>query len=437
MKILLRNGEIFRHGRFERADLRIEQNKIAAIGSSLSGPADREIDATGLSIFPGFIDVHVHFREPGLAQKEGWQNGSKAAAHGGVCTVFEVQNNEPLSLDAARIQQRQKLASQGLVDFGCYGNLLPQALPKLSEIAPLVPAFKLFLGGSTGMNGIPERSLLKDLFQAAAAVGKTIVAHCEDETILTRLREKAVHSNAADHHQLRPREAERASIETAISLAEETKASLHVFHVTTAAGTALISEAKKKKLSVSASVSFHNLIFTAADTAKAGNYLKVNPPIQTGEDRDALREALSRGTIDALATDHAPHFREEKENPYAQAPSGIPSVDFFLPLLLSLVEERALSLERAVEAASLIPAQLFGIRSKGQIETGLDADLVLCNRHQRRQVQASDIVSRAGWSPYLGKTLFGFPEMTFVRGKIVFEKGNFFDGAWGKPVLFQ
>lgn len=436
MRTLVRGGQVFRGGRFDRSDIALEGEKIAEIGLELRGSFASEIDASGFWVLPGLIDIHVHFREPGLAHKEGWENGSRAAVRGGATAVFEVQNNEPLSVDAARIRQRHDLAAKGLVDFGCYGNLLPQSLPQLREMAPLVPAFKLFMGGSTGMDGIPDRKLLGKLFAAAADAGRPIVAHCEDEGLLSPLVSKAGGATAADHHRLRPPEAETRSIRTAIELAQDTGVALHIFHLSTAGGADLVEAAKSKGLSVTASVSPHNLFFSREDVARLGNRLKVNPPIQGGEDRARLREALARGVIDAVATDHAPHLRSEKERSYAEAPAGVPSVEFLLPLLLSAVDSGVLPCARAIEAASEEPARIFGIRGKGRVEPGFDADLVLIDPEASHEVGSADVVSRAGWTPYEGRRLRGFPRCTIVRGKAVFQAGRFAAGPWGRPVPF-
>ncbi len=308
MRVLFRQAEIYRNSRFERGDVLIQNGKISAVASSLDEPADAEIPSSGLSLLPGLIDVHVHFRDPGLEKKEGWKNGSRAAVRGGVTSVLEIQNNPPLCVHPEALKKRFHRAMEGLVDFGGYANLLPASLEYLPELAARVPGFKLFMGGSTGVRGIEDRAVLEELFAAAAQTGKPIVAHCEDETILKQEAAKEGEFTAADHHRLRPAQAEERSLELALELAEKTKAKLHVFHLSTGRGAELIAEAKKKGLPVSCSVSLHNLIFSCEDAERLGNKIKVNPPIQTPQDRESLRQALRDGVIDIVATDHAPHF---------------------------------------------------------------------------------------------------------------------------------
>lgn len=442
MKTIFRGGKIFRPGSFAKledcfipGEILVDGEKIAAVGATLRESFDREIDLKGKCILPGLIDVHAHFRDPGLAHKEGWGNGSRAAARGGVTCVFEIQNNEPLSIDAARIRERHEIASRGLVDFGCYGNLLPASVAKLREMAPLVPAFKLFMGGSTGLDGIPDRKLLRDLFAAAADAGRPIVAHCEDESILRREAGKAQNASAADHHRLRPREAEIESVSLAVELCRETGASLHAFHLSTSEGAARVREAKRAGLPVTASVSHHNLRLTCEDTKRLGNALRVNPPIQTAEDRRELCRAVADGTIDAIATDHAPHPPEEKARPYAQAPSGIPSIEFFLPLLVTPWEE-PIPFGRALDAATAAPACLFGMQGKGALDPGNDADLVLADLDAWREISDAEVVSRAGYTPYRGMRVRGLVLGSWVRGRPVFEResgaGRFANGPWGK-----
>jgi len=414
-------GRLFRRGGLERADLLARGGRIERIGE-LSPPRGAEVvDASGLAVLPGGIDNHVHFREPGLEAKEGYASGTRGALHGGVTSVLEIQNNPPLLVDGSSC--RAKLAQVGpkaRTDFGIYGNLVPRSIDRLAELKPWCVGLKLFLGGSTGMAGEGDYDQVDRLLAAAAQAGMLVTVHAEDNATLAA-RKAGPESEAWEHGtRFRPPEAEILAVEQALASVERHGTELHLFHLSTDRGAELVAQAAAAGLPVSSSTCPHYLYFRAEDARRLGNLLKVNPGIHGEEDRLALRRHLAAGRIRAWSTDHAPHFLAEKEQDYARAPAGIPSVDLFWPLLLTLVREGVLDLERAVSAAAEEPARIHGLAGKGHIDEGMAADLVLVDPEGKHRVVAADLPSRAEYSPYEGVELAGWPRMTILAGEPAF-----------------
>lgn len=406
-------------------DLRIVAGRVEELGSGLEPRGETLLEAEGLALIPGLVDVHVHFRDPGLAHKEGWEHGSLGALHGGVTSVVEVQNNPPFSITREALLARiEHVRARSRVDFGCLANLLPASLPELGAMAPLTPAFKLFMGGSTGLSGQGDRDTLARLFEGAARAGRMIVTHCEDEALLAAGRQRYPRASAAEHHLVRSSEAEVESIRTAIALARQSGARLHVFHVSTGEGARLIAEARRAGLPVGASTAPHYLLLDCEAVARIGNFAKVNPSIKTAEDARVLLEHLASGDIEAIGTDHAPHTLEEKQRPYAEAPSGMPSVDLLWPLTLELVHRGLADAGTALASVSSRAADSLSLPGKGRLEPGWDGDLVLFDPKERRRVVGTELPSRSKWSAYEGWELGGFPRVVVRRGAVVFRDGR-------------
>jgi dihydroorotase len=381
------------------------------------------------------VDVHVHFRDPGLAHKEGWESGSAGALHGGVTTVVEVQNNPPLSTSRTALVDRiEHVRARSRVDFGCLANLLPASVGELDRMAPLTPAFKLFLGGSTGMGGQSDSDTLRDLFAAAARAGRMVVAHCEKEELLQAAKAQHPGATALDHHLVRPTAAEVESIRESIQFVRATGAELHVFHLSTAEGARLVREARREGLAVGASTAPHYLLLSCEDAERLGNRIKVNPSLKTPADSDGLLAALGDATIAAIGTDHAPHPWDEKQRPYAKSPSGMPSVDLLWPLTWELVRSGLLDAEIALASVTSSAAESLHLPRKGRLEVGFDGDLVLFDPEAERAVEASRLPSRSKWSAYEGMALAGFPEVVVRRGVIAWTGGDVTGAAGGEPL---
>lgn len=409
----------------KRVDVRVEHGVIAEVGERLDAHGAPVLEAQGLTLIPGLVDVHVHFRDPGLEHKEGWDHGSAGALHGGVTSVVEVQNNPPLSTSRAALEARLiHVEKRSRVDFGCLANLLPDSVPELAAMAPLTPAFKCFLGGSTGLGGQTDRATLRELFAAAARAGRMIVAHCEDEELLRAAKKLHPDATVAEHHLVRSHEAEIESIRASVELVRETGAELHVFHLSTRGGAELVRAARAEGLPVSCSTGPQYVFLSNEDADRLGNLLKVNPSIKTRDDARGILAALRDGTCDAIGTDHAPHPLEEKLRAYAHAPSGMPSVDLLWPLTWELVLRGELDAATALDVVTLRAARSLHLPRKGALARGFDGDLVLFDPETPRRVVGKELPSRSKWSAFEGLELRGFPEVVVRRGAVAWQDGR-------------
>jgi dihydroorotase len=418
---LLRDGRLFDGRQFlEARDLRFgADGRISQIGTGLEAmPGETVVDLQGRWLLPGLVDCHVHFREPGLVRKEGYLTGSAGALHGGVTTVLEIQNNPPLMESrAALVTKISDLAGVSRVDFAPYGSLTEASVDHLDEMVGLVPAVKCFLGCSTGAGGVKDEATMRRLFAAAAAAGLKIVAHCEDNDLMDAAAAAATAETAIRHDLMRPCASEIQSIRDAIRVAGEVGAVLHVFHISTAEGGRLVAEAHESGRAVTGSTAPHYLLVTAEEAhARAENRFKVNPSIKYAADRDGLRELVAAGRLQGVGTDHAPHPLEEKARPYAKAPSGFPSIDLLLPLMVSVADQSGMAIEAALSAVTRLPADEFDLPQKGRLEVGADADLVLADPDQVQPVAESSLPSKSKWSPYHGRELRAFPQRVWLRG---------------------
>lgn len=436
---LFRGGRLFDGQRFvDATDLRIgPSGTIVEMGQGLEPePGEEVVELNGRWLLPGLVDCHVHFREPGLVRKEGYLTGSAGALHGGVTTVCEIQNNPPLMENGAVM--RKKIADlQGVsrVDYAPYGSLTEAALPTLHELKGLCPAVKCFLGCSTGAGGVKDVATMRALFERAAEVGIKIVAHCEDNQIMDAAAEAAVGEQATRHDFLRPVEAEVQSIRDAIRVAGEVGAVLHVFHISTAEGGRLVAEARAAGQPVTGTTAPHYLLVEAEEAAaKHENRFKVNPSIKSSENRDGLRELVAQGLLEGTGTDHAPHPLEEKARPYAKAPSGFPSIDLLLPLMIAIVDDSGMPVEAALASVTQLPADEFGLAQKGRLAVGADADLVVVDPEARFVVDEATLPSKSKWSPFHGRELRARPEKVWLRGRLVHQHGEEPAPPQGQPV---
>ena len=422
----------------ETLDVLVRDGRITAVGPDLDAAGAPELDARGRTVIPGLLDVHVHFRDPGLAHKEGWERGSAGALHGGVTSVVEVQNNRPLSTSVAAMEERlAHVARSSRVDFGLLPNLLPVSLPELRGLAALGPALKCFLGGSTGLGGQTDRATIRELFDAAARAGRMIVAHCEDEELLRAGSKQFPNATAREHHSVRSTEAEVRSIETSIELVRETGAELHVFHISSAAGVECVRRAREEGLAVSASTAPHYLLLSCLDAERLGNLLRVNPSVKTPEDSAGILEGLRDGTVAAIGTDHAPHPLKDKLRTYKKAPSGMPSVDLLWPLVWELVRRELLPARVALDSVTWRAAESLHLPHKGRLEPGYDGDLVLFDPEAEREVVGCQLPSTSKWSAYEGLALAGWPEVVVRRGEVVFRDGAVTGAAGGRALVLE
>ena len=397
-------------------DVRVEGEQVDAVGSQLSAEGEDVIDASGKLLLPGAIDAHVHFREPGFSHKETWASGSQSAAAGGVTTVVDQPNTDPPTVDGVSFDEKAELAAASIVDYGINGGVTPDWDPDELFDRPLFALGEVFLADSTGEMGI-EEPLFREAAARAAEEGVVVTVHAEDADQF----DESARTDGADGKRLdadawsayRTAEAEAAAVERACEIGDEVGATLHIAHTSTPEGaeTAAASGA-------TCEVTPHHLFLSREDLDELDTFGRMNPPLRSEERRQRMFELVADGTIDIVATDHAPHTREEKDASIWEVPSGVPGVETMLPLLLEAAREGQLSYERIREITAEAPARIFGLPSKGRIEEGADADLVLVDPEASREIRGEDLHSNCTWTPFEGHRGV-FPELTLVRGRIV------------------
>ncbi len=385
------------------------------------------IDCKGKIILPGVIDAHVHFRQPGAEYKADMQSESLAALAGGVTTVFDMPNNTPTITSKKTFYDKLELAKNNMrcnfkLFFGVTNNNIEEAMSFDDEY---LAGLKLFLGSSTGNMLVDDVKSIETLFKKSK---KIIVAHCEDEQLIKT--NKAKYENLMPlpnniHALIRDNAVCYKSTKLAVDLAKKYDTDFHIAHITTKEELSLLTNQPLDKKHITSEVSVNHLLFCNEDYEKYGNLIKCNPAIKSKADRDALRRALKDGYIDMIATDHAPHLLEEKRKNYFQAPSGIPSLQFSLLVMLEIAKQENWNIRMVVEKMCSNPAIRFGIKKRGFIKKGYFADLILVNPNEKTQVTKDTVLSKCKWSPFEGKTFSNKLEMTILNGKIVYKNGDF------------
>lgn len=427
-KVLIKNAKIVNENKIIDGDVFIEDGIIVEIAESISAksPDVNIFDAEGTYLLPGLIDDQVHFREPGLTHKESIETGSRAAVAGGITTFIEMPNTIPQATTIDLLEDKFKIAAE--TSYANYSFMFGGTNDNLSEIEKIDPknvaALKLFLGSSTGNMLVDDEKVLEQIFKKSPVL---IAVHCEDEETIKKNLAECVERYGEDipielHPKIRSEEACYKSSSKAVALAKKTGARLHVFHVSTAKELGLFSNKKPlKDKKITAEVCIHHLWFNDSDYAKKGTLIKWNPAVKTKKDQEALLEGLLSNHLDVIATDHAPHTKEEKKNVYTKAPSGGPLVQHALPALLQMHHQGKISLEKIVEKACHNPAILFQIEKRGFIREGYKADLVLVDLNSPWAVQPDNIFSKCQWSPFEGTTFKSRITHTFVNGNLVYK----------------
>lgn len=392
-------------------------------------PADRVIDAKGLHLLPGVIDDHVHFRDPGLTHKEDLRTGSRSCALGGVTSFLEMPNTIPNTTTQAILEEKLAIAAQkSLVNYGFYIAATQDNLEELKN-ARRTPGIKIFVGSSTGNLLVDDQEVLESIFEQTTL---GIAIHAEDETTVRANGERVGDStDVRDHSRVRDHAAAEICTRRLTELAERFKHHLQVMHISTGAELPYM-----KSEHVTAEVCVHHLLMNVDDYDRLGTFAQMNPSLKTREDNEALWEAVRDGTIDVLATDHAPHTILEKAAPYPHSPSGLPGVQTLLPLMLQAVHEERLTLERLVELTSENPARIWGMHNKGQLQEGYDADLVLVDLERTRTITREEQASKCGWTPWEGVQVTGWPTHTFVMGQLVMKEGVVNEDVRGQEILY-
>jgi len=431
--MLIRQGLVVLPEGLARLDIRTSGEKIAALAEHLAPEAGEEvIDAGGRLVLPGLIDSHVHFRDPGGTHKEDFLTGTQAALAGGVTTILDMPNTQPPTVNRERLAEKAALAAEkAVVDYGFYLGATESNVEEAATASDAAVALKLYMGSSTGSLLVTEFAPLYRHF-STFPLHKPIVVHAEDEQSLKYFA--ALHPR--DHNHARPALSAQIAVSRALAIAEKTGRALHIAHTTTARELELIREAKQKGVHVTCEVTPLHLFLSEEDQHRLGNFGKVNPPLRSESDRAALWTHFD--TIDTIATDHAPHTRAEKNQPYEQAPSGMPGVQTMLPLLLTAASEGMVTLNEIVKRCVVHPARIFGLKTKGALEIGKDADIVLVNPRVEYELTDEQMLSKCGWTPFAGRTVTGRIEQVFLRGSLACERGRFLlKPGSGKPVLLE
>jgi allantoinase len=454
---ILRGGTIITPEGVSQTDIGIAEEKIVALGKELSGSARSEIDARDLHIFPGVLDAHVHFNEPGRTDWEGIETGSHAlAAGGGVCFFDMPLNAHPPTCDVASFQLKAAAAqNKSVTDFALWGGLVPHNLEQIERLAECgVIGFKAFMADS-GIDDFPrtDHVTLRKGMKRAASVNRLVAVHAESESMTQRLASEKMTrgmTSARDYLNSRPVEAELEAIRNAIDIAGDVGGKLHVVHVSSAEGVALVTDAKKRGADVSCETCPHYLVLTENDTLKLGAVAKCAPPLRPPRERDALWERVVAGEVATIGSDHSPSPPEMKQNTnFFKVWGGISGVQHLLPLLIGSSESvdhlnghagetpalpgAALSLIAKLTSFNVV--ERFDLpKTKGRIAVGADADFALVDFREKYSVRAEHLLYRHQQSPYVGRTLTGRVVQTILRGQTIFQREKIVNQRRGRLI---
>jgi dihydroorotase len=432
--LLIRHARILLpDGGFLVGDVLIYDRSIARVAPEIAESADREIDAIGLTLLPGVIDPQVHFREPGLEHKEDLFTASCACAKGGVTSFLEMPNTRPLTTTQATLDDKlRRAAEKCLVNYGFFIGATPENLPDLLSANP-TSGIKVFMGSMQGQLLVDTEEILEPIF---AAGDRLIAVHAEDQARINQRRQEfAGISDVAVHSQIQDTQAALSATQLALKLSQKYQRRLHILHLSTGDEAEFLRQEKPSWVTVE--VTPQHLLLNTSAYAKIGTLAQMNPPLRSTSDNEILWQALLDGVIDFIATDHAPHTLAEKAQTYPNTPSGMPGVETSLPLMLTQAVEGRCTVAQVANWMSAAVAKAYKIPKKGQIAPGFDADLVLVDLDNYRPVLREELLTKCGWSPFEGWNLTGWPVVTIVGGKVVFEKGKLDTNVRGEALTFD
>ncbi len=441
MTTLIKGGIIVNEGKEIKASVIVDDDIIVDIIEGEVTPRsifDKVIDATGSYVFPGVIDSHVHFREPGMTHKADIDTESRAAAYGGVTSYFEMPNTNPQTVTQEDLDSKFRLgAEKSHVNYSFFPGASNGNIHFLESLdTHRVPGIKLFMGSSTGNMLVDKRPQLEDIFALATDKHLPLMAHCEDtQRINANMAhyKELLHTDDPDvkyHPLIRDAKACMESSSLGVSLARKYGTHFHIAHITTAEELQLVGD------NITAEACLPHLLFTDADYESLGTRIKCNPSVKTSADRDALRKALTSGLITTVSTDHAPHLLTEKVGGAAKAMSGMPMVQFSLPSMLTLADEGVLTLAQVAQLMCHNQASLFGVSKRGYIRKGYKADLAIVCRSPW-QVTDDCVKSKCGWTPLAGRTLQWQVVTTICNGHVVYDHGVFDEDYRGEEIAFR
>ncbi len=433
--LVIRGGTVVNQDGTGERDIGIRGGRIAGIGQLGSASAADILDAKGLTILPGVIDSQVHFREPGLEQKEDLATGSRAAVMGGVTAVFEMPNTKPLTTDAAALADKVRRArGRMFCDFAFYVGGTRDNISDIPELERLESSagIKVFMGASTGDLLVEDEPSLDKII---GKISRRAAFHSEDEERLKARANIRRKGDPSSHPEWRDVEAAMIATTRLVRLAEKYRRRVHVLHISTADEIAFLRDHKEW---ASVEVTPNHLTLVAPECyERLGTFAQMNPPVRDARHQAGIWAGIADGTVDVLGSDHAPHTEEEKHHPYPESHSGMTGVQTLVPIMLDHVNAGRLSLQRFVDLTSAGPQRLFGIRNKGRIAVGYDADLTIVDLKRTETIRNAWIESRSRWTPFDGKSVKGWPVGTFVRGRRVMWHGAIEGTAQGDCVRFQ
>ncbi|TIS59837.1 dihydroorotase [Mesorhizobium sp.] len=432
--LILTGGTVVNHDGEGRRDIGVSGGRIAAIGDLGQASADETIDCRGLHILPGVVDSQVHFREPGLAHKEDLETGSRAAVLGGVTAVFEMPNTNPLTTSEAALADKVRRATGRMhCDFAFWVGGTRENAKDAGDLERLPGAagIKVFMGSSTG-------DLLVEDDEGVAAILKNTrrraAFHSEDEFRLRERLGERIEGDPSSHPVWRDEIAALRCTERLVRIAREARARIHVLHISTAEEIAFLEQHKDV---ATCEATPHHLTLSADDYARLGTLIQMNPPVRAVRHRDRIWHGIAQGIVDVLGSDHAPHTLAEKAKTYPASPSGMTGVQTLVPIMLDHVNAGRLTLQRFVDLTSHGPQRIFGMARKGRIAAGYDADFTIVDLKRRETITNAQAGSKAGWTPYDGREVTGWPVGTVVRGRRVMWKGEIVTSGQGRAVEFS
>ncbi len=432
--LVLAGATVVNHDGAAVRDIGVRDGKIAALGAIAPGAARETWQCAGLHILPGVIDTQVHFREPGMTHKEDLESGSRSAVMGGVTAVFEMPNTDPLTIDDAAFADKIGRAIGRMhCDFAFFiGGTADNAAQVADyEQLPGCAGIKVFMGSSTGKLLIPDDAGLRAILEN---IRRRASFHAEDEPRLKERMGERIEGDPRSHPVWRDPVAALLATTRLVTLARETGARVHVLHISTAEEIDFLAQHKDV---ATVEVTPHHLTLVAPECyERLGTCAQMNPPVRDARHRDAIWQGIRNGTVDILGSDHAPHTLEEKAKIYPASPSGMTGVQTLVPVMLDHVNAGRLTLERFVDLSSHGPSRIFGIASKGRIAAGYDADLTVVDLKRRETITNKWVASKAGWTPYDGMTVTGWPVGTVVRGTVVMRDNQLLAKGQGQPVRF-
>lgn len=430
--LLIKNGTIVTPDHTFQGSIAVKDGKIAAIITGSELPEATEVyDATGKVVTPGLIDGHVHFREPGVDYKEDFATGTAAAACGGITTVIDMPNVKPPTSTVEYFDMKVECGKKrACVDYGVFAVILQENLKDLIPLSEAgIVGYKIFLGATIGNIPAPDDGMMYEEFQVVAKTGLRTGFHAENNEMINHETKKLKDAGVTDpacFPQSRPAVAEADAIAKVIRYAEYTGAKMHIYHLSSKEGVALIRDARKRGIDITAETGPHYLLKNVDDYAKVGGMLKMNPPVRYKEDSEALWEGLNDGTLQMIATDHSPHTPEEKIGNIWEATPGFCAVEIAVPLILTAVNEGRMSINQYVRCASENPAKVWGMYpQKGSLLVGTDADITVIDMDKAGVIENAKLHSKNKVSPYDGDKYKGAPVATIVRGMFVMKDGEF------------